>query len=312
MQEQSKKSKWSIALSCVFASVAILGIGACVAFAALPSQGYQNYVVQKKQHFVEYSEQYEYWDVLTIEYPCLEGIDAPQVAQINEKLFDTAMDRVNYWHLKPNDEVRKLQEEYHIFSSDVRCDVTYHSQYLLSMEFEEIYAPISPVYYVNMTQRGLNIDLMTGETYALEDIIQIDENFIAVWCEAAYKKYGNSFPNSDDVCDVMLNWFHKESQKQEALYDFDPFFYITAERDFVIGIALNPKVEGLVGGKPINSTYCVKMTAQELIDFHTDSEFWDKYVQSETAGKVKECAELEENLWLGDEASVWGYWKKYL
>lgn len=35
---------------------------------------------QKNQYFVEYSEQYGYWDVLTVEYPVLSGVEDGQDA----------------------------------------------------------------------------------------------------------------------------------------------------------------------------------------------------------------------------------------
>lgn len=99
-------------------------------------KGYEDYTVQKEQYFVEYSEKYDYWDVLTVEYPRLKGLDEEVQTQINQLLYDTAMDRVTYWHLNPSDEVKAFQKEFFsIFASDVNCDVTYHSQYLLSADY---------------------------------------------------------------------------------------------------------------------------------------------------------------------------------
>lgn len=310
MQEGAKKSRMTIVLIGIVIGVFIIGIGTYVICAAKIPRGYFDYILQKEQYFVQYSEQYEYWDVLTVEYPQLEEIEEPQVEQINELLYNIAMDRINYWHLEPNEEVRLLQEQYQIFSSDVQSEVTFHSQYLLSVSFEEIYAPINPVAYVNITERAINIDLLTGNTYQLEDIFEINEGFIEVWCDAARKKYGKSFPVSDELHDIMLEWFHKADQEQSEYYDFEPFFYITSNKEFVIGISLNPKVAGLAGGKPSGSSYSVCLPLQQIDTYCTDSGFWDQYAQSESTGEVRECDERRENLWLGKEGSVWSYWEE--
>ena len=51
---------------------------------------------------MEYSDAYDYWDVVTVEYPVLYDIEGDQTEGINELLYDTAMQKVNYWHLTPN------------------------------------------------------------------------------------------------------------------------------------------------------------------------------------------------------------------
>ena len=41
-------------------------------------EGCFDYTIQKQQYYVEYSEQYDYLDVLTIEYPVLEESEESQ------------------------------------------------------------------------------------------------------------------------------------------------------------------------------------------------------------------------------------------
>lgn len=106
---------------------ALLIIGGCTSSKETLPSGYQDYKIQKGQYFVEYSEKYDYWDVLTIEYPVLQDIETEQVAAINDIFYKMAMEKVNYWHLEPDTEVKELQKEYSIFSSDVHCEVPYHS-----------------------------------------------------------------------------------------------------------------------------------------------------------------------------------------
>lgn len=293
----------------VFACIALaIGIKAYMILAEHPWKGRSDYTVQKEQYYVEYSEEYDYWDVLTVEYPRIEGIDEETQALINRLMYDAAMDRVNYWHWEPDKEVRELQEEYTIFCSDVRCDVAYHSQYLLSVDFQELYAPISPVYYVYGTERGLNLDLMTGEVYELSDILRIDEGFIDLWLRAADKKYGEEFPYEEEMRERLLEWFAGDGGEAGEAYEFRPFFYLTSRKEFAIGLAVDPKPAGITGAAPRNNAYSVIMTGADVEPYRTESEFWKKYEESETAGRVLECMDLQENLWLGEDAGVWKYW----
>ncbi|MBQ6807248.1 MAG: hypothetical protein IJO97_07465 [Lachnospiraceae bacterium] len=273
-------------------------------------KGYRDYTIRKKQYYKEYTDEYDYWDVCTVEYPQIEGIDYELQYDINKLMYDVAMERVNYWHLKPNREVEKLQEEYHIFCNDVRCDVAYHSQYLLSLSYTEVYAPVNPVYYVNITKRGLNIDLMTGEVYELDDIMWIDEEFIRVWCKAANNKYDDFVCYDAETCELLYDLFTNNVDYIEEYYSVQTYFYVLDNKEMVIGISLDPTVEGLMESEPQRNTYCVKLAKQEVEKYKKESEFWNKYEKSQIAGNVIPCEERKSNIWLDEEGSVWSYWKE--
>ncbi len=293
--------------------VLFLGAAAGIYFASAPkkAKGYKDYNVKKTQYYVEYSEQFDYWDVLTIEYPYLEGIEETVQEQLNQQFYDTAMDRVNYWHLSPNDTVRALQEEqYQLFASDVHCDVTYHSQYLVSVEFNETYAPGSPVWYVNSTKRAVTADLLTGEVYKPEQILRIDEEFIRQWCKKANGIYEDVIPYNDETCEVLLSWFCGTDEETSNFYELRPYFYVTDEKELVVGIAMDMKDKGFSAGQPSMNAYEVAFTSEELEPFQTESGFWEQYTESETCGTVYECENPATNLWLGEDAGTWDYWEE--
>lgn len=308
-QEKNKKRKKAVFGAGVALAI-LLGTAGCGASGAL--KGFQDYTVRKEQYVVEYSEEFDYWDVLTIEYPILSGIEGEQTETINTELYDMAMEKVNYWHLFPNEEVKALQEEYSIYSSDVRCDVDFHSQYLLSVWFHESYAPVSPVYYFHMTQRAANINLMTGEQYQLSDIFQIDDGFMELWCQQVEGdgNYGSLIVNDADTRGTFRAWFLGEDEETEEHYMFTPFFALDENKDFVIGLSCDPKAEKLSGKKPMGDSFYAHFDAAELEPYRTDSEFWELYDKSESAGKVIEQETLRENIWLGEDAGVWDYWKE--
>lgn len=287
-----------------------LGLSGCGSLGT--PHGYKDYTVKKQQYVAEYTEQYDYWDVVTVEYPTLSGIDGEQLEAINKTLYDMAMEKVNYWHLTPNEEVKALQEEYSIYSSDVHCNIDFHSQCLLSVNFQEAYAPVSPVYYLHMTQRCANINLMTGEQYQLSDIFRIDDDFMSLWCAQAEAdgNYSGVITNDEDVRETFAAWFLGEDEEAQEDYIFTPFFSIDENKDFTIGLSYDPKVNKIAGNVPKDNTFYTHLAAADLEPYRTESAFWELYDKSETTGEVIECEELIENIWLGESAGVWDYWKE--
>ncbi|MCM1044999.1 MAG: hypothetical protein NC417_05780 [Candidatus Gastranaerophilales bacterium] len=278
------------------------------------AKGYQDYTVQLEQYFVEYSDQYDYWDVITVEYPRLEGIDETLQEQLNDMLYRSAMDRVNYWHLEPDEEVLAFQEQnFSLFCSDVLCRVGYHSQYLFSVNFCELYAPGNPVWLTKHTDRGLTVNLLTGEAYELADIFDMDLEFARLWSQAFNEANpdGTYFPDDDESCQVVLSWFCGTDEELNVDYQCKPFYYLTEDKNFVIGLSLDPKPSAAISTTLQNDTYYISIDAQDLEAYRTDSDFWELYEESVPAGEVLECEDRQENLWLGEEASVWDYWSEH-
>lgn len=309
MEEPGKHRGKRLALAgtaVVLLAIGLSGAG-YVVFRGNSLKGYRDYVVQKEQYFVEYSEEYDYWDVLTVEYPVLIGIDSEIQEQINERMYETAMDRTNYWHFHPDDAVKQFQEDqFSIFCSDVTCDVTYHSQYLLSVDFYELYSAGHPVWNTNITERGLTADLLTGEIYELTDILTIDRDFIDLW-NACYCRETGEEPWEDEECGLLLSWFLQEDEELKGSYESRPFYYVTEDKEFVIGLTLDPVLYAAITYEPTARILCATMEAEELAPFKTQSGFWNKYEKSQTTGDVLPCTDKQDNIWLGEGASIWDW-----
>ena len=101
-QERSRKKRIVTAGLVLAMAVSFAGLG-YVVFRKLSPGGYRDYTVQKEQYYVEYSEEYDYGEVITVEYPVLTGIDSVIQEQMNAQMYETAMDRVNYWHFHPSE-----------------------------------------------------------------------------------------------------------------------------------------------------------------------------------------------------------------
>ncbi len=317
MEEKPKRNKRVTVVVSLTAGILLAAILIAIVMAyriqnAVP-EGCFDYTIQKQQYYVEYSEQYDYLDVLTIEYPVLEESEETQgqlehLQQINDAFYETAMERVNYWHLQPDDEVKRAQEAYHMFTADVQCDVPYHSQYLVSAHFWETDSPIYPVWYIFKTQRGMTADLLTGECYALADILRVDEDFIKLWIEKLNQRQGEEVIAPEDA-DIMLDWFRGSDEEIAEKYQFVPYFYLTEDGVFVIGISLDAKLKGISGYGVFDSTFYANMTAEELAPYRTEALFWERYDKAQSAGEVRECEEKQQNIWLGEEGGATKYWE---
>lgn len=304
MSKPNSKRKWGILIVAALVLV-LIGIAVAGILTYSSSKGYADYTVQKEQYYVEYSEEYDYGEVITVEYPYLEGIDEKIQSQLNLLMYDTAMDRVNYWHLEPSDEVKEFQKEYFtIFASDVNCNVTYHSQYLLSLDYREYYSAGNPIWMTNGTERAVTVDLLTGESYELDDILEINSDFMKQW-DKSYSDDLNMEYATEEEIDLELSWFLQTDEDTNENYFCHPFFYITEDKEFVIGVSLDPILEYAYTYEPVNRSFYTQLSIEELEEFKKESDFWDKYEKSETAGEVLPCADKKENIWLGEDASIW-------
>lgn len=131
----------------------------------------------------------------------------------------------------------------------------------------------------NGTERALTLDLVTGQSYELADILELNKDF----------------------------WFTQSDEEINQDYFCRPFFYVTEEKDLIIGVSLEPILEYVYTYEPVRRNFYAQLSEEELAPFKKDSEFWNKYEKSEPAGEVLPCEDKKENLWLGEDAGVWDY-----
>ena len=160
-----------------------------------------------------------------------------------------------------------------------------------------------------ITERAVNADLLTGEIYELDDILNIDADFAKLWCDAALEKYGEPFEGGQEEYELFLSWFLNEDEEVKETYQLGNFFYPTGDGTFVIGLTYDPKPSAIFAAEPRDVTFSVELDAGRLTPFRTESGFWRQYDRSEQTGQILECEDLQTNLWLDDDASVWDYWE---
>ena len=146
--------------------------------------------------------------------------------------------------------------------------------------------------------------MLTGEIYELRDIVKLDKEFVEFW-DRKYSEELQEEMADEEVIEMLLNWFNAADAGMNARYLCRPFFYITENKNFVIGLSLDPIVKIADYCEDASVLFYTSIEAEELEPFRTESDFWDKYDQSESVGTVVPCADRKENIWLGDDAGIW-------
>ena len=150
--------------------------------------------------------------------------------------------------------------------------------------------------------------LMNQENYFFVDVQS--RGYYPSYAVKRLEKRG-VFPQMEpEDVEIFIDWFNCADKELAEFYDFVPFFYVTDEGNLVVGVSLDPKVAALSGRDPSNSTFYTELTAEETEPFRKKSVFWDRYDKSESTGEVLRCREKQDNIWLGDQASVWDYWEE--
>lgn len=104
-----------------------------------------------------------------------------------------------------------------------------------------------------------------------------------------------------------MSWFLQEDEELKAGYESRPFFYVTENKEFVVGLSLDPVLYGAITYEPTSRILSTVVKPQELAPFKTGSEFWDRYEKSWAAGEVLPCEDKVKNIWLGEGAGIWNY-----
>lgn len=249
-------------------------------------------------HSKEYSEGDWHREDIAIEYPVINGIGNEAMKKINKQAYDMSFKAFDYWYTVLE---KTFPSETTFFDCQVDCRIGFHSQYLVSMNFWETYSAVSHFELdgVNGTERGLTVDLETGEEYSIYDIFKIDRAFVEVWIDALKDKYpkGITYEYDEDFTDFILEMFQEQGEKLGPEFDIFPYYYICNNRNFAVGLAIEPKLKKVSYYEPTRNYLCVEMYPEELMEFRTDNAFWDKLDQSLTVGKVIECKNKKSIKW---------------
>ena len=127
-----------------------------------------------------------------------------------------------------------------------------------------------------------------------------------MWDESYCERTGEEGWTNEEL-DLVLSWFLQEDEELKENYESRPFFYVTEDKELAVGLTLDPVLYAAITYEPTSRILSTVIKPEALAPFKTQSEFWDRYEKSQMAGEVLPCEDKQENIWLGEGASIWDW-----
>lgn len=118
-------------------------------------------------------------------YPQISGLEDDAVqGKVNEELKNCAMETADNIYFTPTEEIKEtvLGEQYPVLASYVEYKVTYLSEDIISVVYQDYYYEGSQNHY-HLGFRTRNINLDDGSVYEVKDIVKLNDHFIKDWIE---------------------------------------------------------------------------------------------------------------------------------
>ncbi len=203
-----------------------------------------------------------------VPYPQIKGLEGDVETKVNEILKECAMETVDRLYLNPDEAVKEkvLGEEYPVLASEVSYKITYLSENIMSVAFQDLYCEGSDESF-NVALRTRNINLKDGTVYAVKDIVNLDGAFIDDWLEGM-----RSEAQSGDILSELDEKEMKEVLSGSGQSDvYAENFFLDSE-GIEIGLSFNYEE-----GDPNDLGFgwvTAPFSWEEIENYKTDSDFW--------------------------------------
>lgn len=225
------------------------------------------YTVEEKM-YEEAKGEGKYTIDFSVAYPELSNLDSEKAVEINQILKACAMQTVNGLYLSPTDEMKDalLTETSPYLISYVTYKITYMDDDFMSVVFEDRYCQGNTMKeFIDL--RSKNINLHTGEVYAVKDIVNLSDDYMKDWL---VRMQGEA-PQETVLKEVTTEEFKNILSGEYVGEDYYSTFFVKKE-GMEIGLSyhhLNPKKTAYLAGW-ITAPY--KM--DEIKEYQTGSKFW--------------------------------------
>jgi len=208
---------------------------------------------------------------MDVEYPKITGLDSDYADEINQILEDCAMETANALYVNPTDETKEylLKQDYTYIGSQVRYKVTYISEDIISVVFEDNYFWGS-IYDEYWDLRTRTINLKDGKVYEIKDIVNLNDAFMDAW----YISMKEEAPNMTVTDLLSLDIFKRvfEGEYVEDRYT-DAFFL--KDGGLEIGLSYHYGDDGSINRGWMTAPF----TWGEIASYKTGNGMW-KIVES--------------------------------
>lgn len=203
-------------------------------------------------------------------YPQINGLKEEVQEKVNEELKTCAMETVERIYNHPDVEFKEkiLGEQYPVIASYVHYKVTYLSEDLISVVFEDYsYEGSESDTYVRL--RTKNINLKDGTVYEVKDIVKLQDDFLKEWREVMQEEADTDMLLSE----LSLSELKKVLSGQDDMGDiYSPNFFLDKE-GIEIGLSFHyPEGdENDLGYGWVTAPFRL----EELVDYRTENTFWE-------------------------------------
>ena len=212
---------------------------------------------QRKDGFEEYD----------VSYPVITYADGRDATEVNEILRNTACVQLDTMYPEPQTEYLYLDEDYPYLACYVDYEITYMSDEILCVAFQDHYFNGSMWgEYCDLRTRVIN--LATAERYEIEDVLHSDDTL----AEAYYEKIceqSDSFNEAPAFTAGMAG----QTMDGEILDGRYYSNYVLCKNDIYVNLTYHYYDEGLI----MHGWLSTPWTMEELEPYRTDSDLWEKY-----------------------------------
>ena len=212
---------------------------------------------QRKDGFEEYD----------VSYPVITYADGRDATGVNEILRNAACAQLDTMYPEPQEEYLYLDEDYPYLACYVDYEITYMSDEILCVAFQDHYFNGS-MWGEFCDLRTRVINLATAERYEVEDVLRSDDTFAEAYYEKICEK-SDSF-NDAPAFTARMAGQTMDGEILEGRYYSN---YVLCKNDIYVNLTYHYYDEGLI----MHGWDSTQWTMEELEPYRTDSDLWEKY-----------------------------------
>ena len=212
---------------------------------------------QRKDGFEEYD----------VSYPVVSYADGRDATGVNEILRNAACAQMDTMYPEPQPEYLYLDEDYPYLACYVDYEITYMSDEILCVVFQDHYFTGS-IWGEYCDLRARVINLATAERYEVEDVLRSDDTFAETYYEKICEK-SDSFNDAPAFTAQMAG----QTMDGEILDGRYYSNYVLCKNDIYVNLTYHYYDEGLI----MHGWDSTQWTMEELEAYRTDSDLWEKY-----------------------------------
>ena len=214
---------------------------------------------QRKDGFEEYD----------VSYPVITYADGRDATGVNELLRNAACAQLDTMYPEPQPEYLYLDEDYPYLACYVDYEITYMSDEILCVAFQDHYFNGS-MWGEFCDLRTRVINLATAERYEVEDVLRSDDTFAEAYYEKICEK-SDSFNDAPAFTAQMAG----QTMDGEILDGRYYSNYVLCKNDIYVNLTYHYYDEGLI----MHGWDSTQWTMEELEPYRTDSDLWEKYLK---------------------------------